>query len=93
MELHIHKKSDSKYPGSLGSVIHDWDVLGIFCVFHLYEWEQKDADKNKSLTSADGLLLAFIFPYLTFMSVDRHRISQSWSSELHEASVELSQFQ
>ena len=38
MELHMHKKSDGKHPDSLDSVLCNWNVLGIFCGFHLCEW-------------------------------------------------------
>ena len=35
MAFYMHEKCKSKYPGSLYSVLFDWDVLGIFCWFHL----------------------------------------------------------
>ena len=91
--LHMHKQSTGQHLFSLDLVLYDWNVLGIFCGLRLYEWTQNASDQNLPLTSADGLLLAFILPYVTFLVVDLQAILQSWSSEIHDTGIEFVQFQ
>ena len=63
-----------KHPDSLYSVACNWNVLGIFCGFRLFEWAQNSSDKKKSLESGDGLALDSVTPDLIFLGVDRNTI-------------------
>ena len=38
LALYIHKKSNGKYPDNLDSVPCEWNVIGFFYSFRLYEW-------------------------------------------------------
>ena len=71
---------------------HSTGVLGIFSGFCLCEWAQTTSDKQP-LTIIDYLPLVLIFTDLTFLALDQHAITQSWSSEIHDAGVEFVQFQ
>ena len=77
-------------PHSLDSLLHDWNVLGIFYGFYLCKWEQKDSDKKHPVAGVDEILLAFIFLGMTFQGAQTHNIPQCWESELNYDDVELS---